>query len=86
MTFEEAVTAYKTYARAEGKSPATVAWVSSSIRYFTEFLGPELPEVQAVTGDDLRQIAVYLDETLQPCPGLLGRETTGIADIHVQGQ
>ncbi len=62
MTFEEAVTAYKTYARAEGKSPATVAWVSSSIRYFTEFLGPELPEVQTVTGDDLRRFVIALRE------------------------
>jgi hypothetical protein len=34
MTLQDALVAYQTYARAEGKSPKTVAWVVSSAGYF----------------------------------------------------
>ncbi len=30
MTLQDALVAYKTYARAEGKSPKTVAWAAAS--------------------------------------------------------
>ncbi len=62
MNFEEAVTAYKTYARAEGKSPKTVEWATRSVKYFAEFLGPDLPAVEDVTGDDLRRFIIALRE------------------------
>ena len=38
MTLKDALVAYKTYARAEGKSPKTVAWVASSVGSLTIFL------------------------------------------------
>ena len=40
MTLQAALVAYRTCARAEDKSPKTVAWVVSSMGYFTELLGP----------------------------------------------
>jgi hypothetical protein len=39
MTLQDALAAYKTYARPEGKSPKTVRWIMSSITYFADFLG-----------------------------------------------
>ncbi|UCH43163.1 MAG: hypothetical protein JSW16_01105 [Dehalococcoidales bacterium] len=47
MTLQDALVAYKTYARAEGKSPKTVAWVASSVGYFADFLGPEQQDIEA---------------------------------------
>jgi len=46
MTLEDALVAYKTYARAEGKSPKTVTWVASSVGYFAEFLGPDQQDTE----------------------------------------
>ena len=60
MTLQEALVAYQTYARAEGKSPKTVAWVVSSVGYFTEFLGPEQQDIAAITADDLRRFIIAL--------------------------
>jgi hypothetical protein len=37
MTLQDALVAYKTYARAEGKSPKTVDWIAYSVGYFAEF-------------------------------------------------
>jgi hypothetical protein len=39
-TLQEALVVYKTYAKAEGKSPKTITWVVSSVNYFSDFLGP----------------------------------------------
>ena len=36
MTIQEALTAYRTYAKAEGKSPKTISWVVSSMTYFAD--------------------------------------------------
>ncbi|MGD9116967.1 MAG: tyrosine-type recombinase/integrase [Dehalococcoidia bacterium] len=60
MTLQEALVAYETYARAEGKSPKTVAWIVSSVGYFAEFLGPEPPDIAAITADDLRRFIIAL--------------------------
>ncbi len=60
MTLQDALVAYKTYARAEGKSPKTVAWVVSSVGYFAELLGPEQQDIGAITGNDLRRFIIAL--------------------------
>jgi len=60
MTLQDALVAYKTYARAEGKSPKTVTWVSSSVGYFADFLGPEQQDIGAITGNDLRRFIIAL--------------------------
>jgi len=60
MTLQDALVAYKTYARAEGKSPKTVAWVVSSVGYFADFLGPEQQDIGAITGNDLRRFIIAL--------------------------
>ena len=39
MTISDALVAYRTYARAEGKSPQTIRWIMSSAGYFADFLG-----------------------------------------------
>jgi integrase/recombinase XerD len=62
MTLQDALVAYQTYARAEGKSPKTVAWVVSSAGYFAEFLGPDQQDITAITGDDLRRFIIALRE------------------------
>jgi len=58
----EALTAYRICARAEGKSPRTIEWVSSSVRYFTDFLGGD-PYIKAITGDDLRRFIIALQDS-----------------------
>jgi len=60
MTLQDALVAYKTYARAEGKSPKTVAWVVSSVGYFADFFGPEQQDIGAITGNDLRRFIIAL--------------------------
>jgi len=60
MTLQDALIAYKTYARAEGKSPKTVAWVTSSVGYFAEFLGPGQQDIGIITGNDLRRFIIAL--------------------------
>jgi hypothetical protein len=62
MTLRDALVAYKTYAKAEGKSPKTVAWVVSSVGYFAEFLGPEQQDVGTITGNDLRRFIIALQD------------------------
>ncbi len=60
MTLQDALVAYKTYARAEGKSPKTVVWIASSVGYFAEFLGPDQQDINAITGNDLRRFIIAL--------------------------
>jgi len=45
MTLQDTLVAYRTYARAEGKSPKTIRWVISSVGYFAGFLGPEHQDI-----------------------------------------
>ena len=60
MTLQDALVAYRTYARAEGKSPRTVTWVSSSVGYFAQFLGPGQQDTDVITANDLRRFIIAL--------------------------
>ena len=60
MILQDALIAYKTYARAEGKSPKTVAWVVSSVGYFADFLGTDKQDIASITGHDLRRFIIAL--------------------------
>ena len=60
MTLSDALVAYKTYARAEGKSPKTVRWVTSSVGYFADFLGPERQDIASIVSNDLRRFIIAL--------------------------
>ena len=60
MTLSDALIAYRTYARAEGKSPKTVSWVTSSVGYFSDFLGPDGQDIANITGNDLRRFILAL--------------------------
>ena len=62
MTIEDALVAYRTYAKAEGKSPKTILRICSSLGYFKDFLGPERNDVAAITGNDLRRFIIALRE------------------------
>ncbi len=62
MTLQDALVAYRTYARAEGKSPKTIAWVVSSVGYFAEFLGPNQQGIATITGNDLRRFIIALQD------------------------
>ena len=65
MTLQDALVAYKTYARAEGKSPKTVTWVVSSVGYFAKFLSPEQQDIGTITGNDLRRFIIALQGKLK---------------------
>lgn len=62
MTLSDALVAYKTYARAEGKSPKTIRWITSSIGYFAEFLGPERQDIAGITANDFRRFVIALQD------------------------
>ena len=52
--------AYKTYSKAEGKGPKTVSWVTDSVGYFADFLGPARQDIASVTANDLRRFIIAL--------------------------
>ncbi len=62
MTIQDALVAYRTYAKAEGKSPKTISWVTSSMGYFAEFLGPRQQDTATIKGNDLRRFIIALQE------------------------
>jgi hypothetical protein len=62
MTLQDALVAYRTYARAEGKSPKTISWVVSSVGYFADFLGPKQQDIGMIKGNDLRRFIIALQE------------------------
>ena len=62
MLLSDALTAYRTFARAGGLSPKTVDWVSSSAGYFRDFLGEVNPDLAALTGHDLRRFILALQD------------------------
>ncbi len=62
MTLSDALVAYRTYARAEGKSPKTIRWITSSVGYFSNFLGPERQDIASITGNDLRRFIIALQD------------------------
>jgi len=53
MTLQDALVAYKTYGRAEGKSPKTIRWITSSVGYFADFLGHQPQDIASIAGNDL---------------------------------
>ncbi|MFQ6122441.1 MAG: hypothetical protein ACE5LA_05205, partial [Dehalococcoidales bacterium] len=59
MTLQDALIAYKTFARAEGKSPKTIRWIMSSVGYFADFLEPEQQAIASITGNDLRRFKKF---------------------------
>jgi site-specific recombinase XerD len=59
MNLDEAVGAYRICARAEGLSSKTVEWVTSSVRYLSEFLG-EGQDVESVSVQDYRRFILVL--------------------------
>ena len=62
MTLQDALVAYRTYARAEGKSPKTISWVVFSVGYFADFLGSEQQDIGKITGNDLRRFIIALQD------------------------
>ncbi|MCJ7575501.1 MAG: tyrosine-type recombinase/integrase [Dehalococcoidia bacterium] len=58
----DALTAYRICAKAEGKSPRTIGWVTSSVGYFARFLGGD-PDISSITADDLRRFIITLQNT-----------------------
>jgi integrase/recombinase XerD len=62
MTLQDALVAYKTYSQAEGKSPKTIEWVTSSVSYFANFLGPERQDIANITSNDLRRFIIALQD------------------------
>jgi site-specific recombinase XerD len=58
----DALTAYRICARAEGKSPRTIGWVTSSVGYFARFLGGD-SDISVITTDDLRRFIITLQNT-----------------------
>jgi site-specific recombinase XerD len=62
MTLQDALVAYRTCAHAEGKSPKTISWITSSAGYFADFLGPENQDLASLSGNDLRRFIIALQE------------------------
>ena len=58
-TLSDALTAYRICAQAEGRSPRTIQWITSSIRYFAEFLGGD-QDISTITANDLRRFIIGL--------------------------
>ena len=61
-TLSEALTAYRICAKAEGKSRRTIAWVTSSVGYFSDFLGGDL-NIEMITVNDLRRFIIALQDS-----------------------
>jgi site-specific recombinase XerD len=47
--------------RATGTSPKTIAWITSSVGYFADFLGDQ-QDTASITGNDLRRFIIALQE------------------------
>ncbi|MFH0768796.1 MAG: tyrosine-type recombinase/integrase, partial [Chloroflexota bacterium] len=60
MTLQDALVAYKTYARAEGKSEKTVCWITQSVGYFADFLSADHQDIASITSNDLRRFIIAL--------------------------
>jgi len=61
-TLSDALTAYRICARAEGKSQRTIQWITSSVGYFSDFLGGDL-DIEMITGNDLRRFIIALQDS-----------------------
>ena len=62
MTLQDALVAYKTYARAESQSPKTIDRVTDSVGYFADFLGSDCQDIAGITGQDLRRFIIMLKD------------------------
>ncbi len=62
LTTQDALCAYRTYARAEGKSEKTIRWIVSSVGYFAAFLGSDQQEIDRITANDLRRFISAMRE------------------------
>jgi len=60
-TLSDALVAYRICAKAEGKSPKTIKWVTSSVSYFSNFLGDNY-DIGAITANDLRRFIIALQD------------------------
>ena len=58
-TLSDALTAYRICAQAEGRSPRTIEWITSSVRYFANFLGDD-QDISTITANDLRRFIIAL--------------------------
>jgi hypothetical protein len=61
-TLSDALSAYRTCARAEGKSPKTIRWIMSSISCFSEFLGSK-QEISSIIPNDFRRFIIALQRS-----------------------
>ncbi len=52
-TLSDASAAYRICAKAEGKSPRTIGWISDAVRYFSEYLGGDV-DLEKITSNELR--------------------------------
>ena len=57
ITISQGLQQYKIYAQAAGHSQRTINWITSSVRYFSEFLG-EKQDVDQITANDLRRFII----------------------------
>ena len=60
-TLSDALAAYRICAQAEGKSPRTVQWITSSVGYFADFLGGN-HNISTITANDLRRFIIALQQ------------------------
>jgi hypothetical protein len=63
MTLQDALVAYRICVKAEGKSSKTVVWVTSSVNYFSNFLGPEHQDIATISANDVRRFIIALRES-----------------------
>ncbi|MDM8000825.1 MAG: tyrosine-type recombinase/integrase [Dehalococcoidia bacterium] len=61
-TLSDGLRIYRVLARAENRSPRTVDWITSSVRYFMEFLGGD-PDLDTISANDLRNFVLALQQT-----------------------
>jgi len=68
------MTAYRICAKAEGKSPKTIAWTTDAVRYFADFLGDEGIELETIDAQSLRRFILALQakpaQLLPPSQGI----------------
>ncbi len=76
-TLSDALAAYRICAQAKGRSPRTIEWITSSVRYFADFLGED-KDISAITANDLRHFII----TLQKCRKCRDHPVGGGGGVH----
>ena len=59
-TLQDALTAYRICAKAEGKSAKTIGWTTDAVGYFADFLGGEGIELETIDAQSLRRFILAL--------------------------